>query len=430
MTVVRIENKNIWFRVLVFYLVLGSDALLFTYNMNPLLPQAAEYITVGISICMFFYMLFKQSRNYSSSIGWTVLICVWIVFLGIYHGEFSGGYISKISLFLLGASFFCLFDTQKFIEEYCKAMRIICIVSLAGILLSPIITNLGFLPTIRNNVGYEFKCLLFTNVCIPTPFRNYGPFSEPSRYQAFINLYLIFLLFGDGDKEKRGSSLLFGVMTLVSTFSTTGYISFLLILVAFILKKNAFIRGWKKGALIVAAIISIVVLLNLNENFLMATKKAFMGTSSLSYTVRMNAILADLKIIEDNFIFGTGIRNNQEIFMNTVRTFSSNQEFTNTNTLLMAFAKFGVIVGGFYTLKLIHAIKKLSQGLSAVTLFVAVAIMMSGISLLDSMVFNIIVFMGIGISSSNSCRTHHRTAGMLKTNTLGKSVRLEGDNYE
>lgn len=85
----------------------------------------------------------------------------------------------------------------------------------------------GLLPTIENSVGYRAHTIIFSaiyQVDNMTIARNMGPFWEPGAYQTFINLALIFVLFTDIFKENRAKYCIIFIATIITTFSTAGYL--------------------------------------------------------------------------------------------------------------------------------------------------------------------------------------------------------------
>lgn len=377
--------------VIIWLMVYLTDSQLFVFNQNRVLSSIAEYSIVFLSIVVFIVMALKNRKVFSTEVFVAILACVWLGFVGLIHGEFSGGYISKISLILLGVSFFTLFPREQFRDAYISIFRFIFICSLVGVLFSAIILQIGFIPVITNTSGANFKCMIVTNVSYEVPYRNFGPFTEPSRYQAFINLFIIFVLFGNKNTI-NWLNFSIGIITLITTFSTTGFISLSMILIAFFMQKRKGLSIWLKISLFFCIIFSTIILLKINENFLNSINKLSKGLESSSFTVRYNSIVASIRIILQNPVFGTGIKNNQAAFEKAVSAFSNNSEYINTNTVLLTFAKFGSIFGAFYLYHLIKSIRCFASSLSAVMLFLSFFFMLSGISMLDSAILNIFIF--------------------------------------
>ena len=116
------------------------------------------------------------------------------------------------------------------------------------------------------------------------------------------------------------------------------------------------------------------------------------GRKSVSYSVRVDSIVASFRIIKENFLFGTGIGNADQTFERVVRSFSNSKQITNTSTILLGFAKFGFLPGLLYLVCVVKTSKVIINGISSVGIVVAFITMTSGISFLDSIFFNVIVF--------------------------------------
>ena len=137
-------------------------------------------------------------------------------------------------------------------------MTFVCAYSLVAMyIFKPIImsNNIDY-PTIVNSVNNIFYNFGIAFVLKSEYYiRNFSFFREPGVYQTFIVLALVFLLFCKNLEENKikkiGSSLLF-IITIVSTFSTTGIVILTMILTMRIsnnyLQKglsNPLISGWR-----------------------------------------------------------------------------------------------------------------------------------------------------------------------------------------
>ena len=77
------------------------------------------------------------------------------------------------------------------------------------------------------------------------------------------------------------------------------------------------------------------------------------------------------------------------------------EKTTYTNTILMSISKFGVIPGIYYIYNLYKSLKCFSKNsFVALLLFLALFFMLSGISFLESIMFNVLPFMHLGLIKS------------------------------
>ena len=378
--------------VLMLYFIMGSDTVLFGYNSSSFIPTISEYIRSAISLVFLFAYLLKCKGKVDTKFTALMITIVWLVFVALIHGEFSGGYISKITLFVLGYCFFRFYSFNEFKIAYLNVMTAICAVSLLtyflSILFSPSIFS--FLPMLRNTTGHSFYTLFLTNVSITAFNRNFGPFTEPSRYQAYINLGIALLLF---DKEKTNvKRVILFIVTLITTLSTTGYIVFIVILIALLFSEGTPAKTPKKILFLFILLAGLSILFFVNEDFAKVFQKIGGGTSSESFSARYYSIFAGLKLVCENFFFGTGISNAAEAYAEAVRSISSTGSMINTNTILLHFSKFGFVAGFYYIYNYAKFTHSFSRKCSFIFLFLAFILMVSGISFLDSILFNVVIF--------------------------------------
>lgn len=279
--------------LIMFICIYLSDALLFTYNLSSLLSSTIPHYGLVILALVFLGMdLHKRKFVIDLRFVAMLLICGLLVVESVIHGEIRGGYISKISLFILG---YCLFDyypQEDLIRAYKKWMDIICVASLVGLVFGRVIVSFGFLPAITSILGRRHIFLLLTNVAVHDLIRNYGPFTEPSRFQAFICLALIFELFNhgtDGRLNWKRATLYLG--TIVTTFSATAYIAISIIAFGYFTSKGIDMSISKRIALIVLVVGITALLVNYSSGVNIAVTKLQLGDKSESFTVRANSIV-------------------------------------------------------------------------------------------------------------------------------------------
>ena len=151
------NNENICYSLLVFFLVFCSDSQLFCYNANELMCKFGEYTLVVLSILFFIHYL--RMNHYCVDRKCILLFGAIICLLacGLYHGEFSGGYISKIALFVLGFSICRIFNVSRIVKGYILLLTWICIFSLIGLFLAKAIIQIPFIPSIHSTTGIDYK---------------------------------------------------------------------------------------------------------------------------------------------------------------------------------------------------------------------------------------------------------------------------------
>lgn len=380
--------------LIMFICIYLSDALLFTYNSSSLLSSTIPQYGLVI-LALVFLGMDLQKRKFVIDLRFAsmLLICGLLVAESVIHGEIRGGYISKISLFILG---YCLFDyypQEDLIRAYKKWMDIICAASLIGLVLGGVIVSIGFLPAITSILGRRHIFLLLTNVPVHDLIRNYGPFTEPSRFQAFICLALIFELFNHGAYERLNwKRAILYLVTIVTTFSATAYIAVAFVLVAYLTSSEVSLGVGKRTALIISLIAVVALLVNFSSGVNIAVTKLQLGERSESFTVRLNSIIGGLRVALNNPIFGTGFGNYQNEYMNAINDLAVSRSHVSTNTMILYFSKFGVIIGLYYAVNVFTMLKSFTKTYTAMMLFLGFFFSASGISLVDSIIFTSIIF--------------------------------------
>ncbi len=314
-----------------------------------------------------------------------------LIFSAIIHSEFSGGYISIISLFVLGSCFFATIDAKQFVKVFLDIMTIICIVSLFTFFFAPFASKLPLFPSIYNINNVEYRFFFFSNISVINPERNYGLFTEPSRFQAYLNLSLIFMIFTEKEKLDMKRIVLF-IVTLITTFSTTGFIAFAIILAAFLFSGRVKMNGIYKALIVIVIIAVVAFLATQDDYFLYSINKVTMGEKSHSAATRINSFFATFKVISENFFFGTGIKNANAAFAKALSDLGGAFASTNTITILIVFSKFGIVPGLFYTYNMYQSVKSMSNNKNTLILVIAFIAMTCGITFVDSIIFNLILF--------------------------------------
>lgn len=222
-------------------------------------------ITISIWLTLMFAMLIKLQFRINKiqlylfgTIMATILLSVMI------NGENIISGIKVLFSVFVGTIYISLFSVKSFIESYKRVMTFLCSVSLIGFLLYLLAPSLvRSLPIADGQYAYMG---LFT-VALGY-YRNFGMFWEPGAFQVFITFALIFYVFGDDLDIKR---LTVYVVSMITTFSTTGYFVLILLLLIYLFrhKKNRHENTGKFIILFIALLF--FVLFSLNQELLFGT---------------------------------------------------------------------------------------------------------------------------------------------------------------
>lgn len=187
----------------------------------------------------------KRVSLHSKYVLWYVLLICCVLFS---ITKTSGGLTSGTVLHVLGKILFVYvtitFDTKEFVHRFVKLTYVFSICSLICwgiyVVLGPGVASAicRFLYHNGELYGLFFIGYNFTITGI-AELRNTYLFSEPGVYQILINIALYFVLFHeDKIKDKSIKYIIVFIITILTIQSTEGYLIFLIILLAGVLRKN------------------------------------------------------------------------------------------------------------------------------------------------------------------------------------------------
>jgi len=181
--------------------------------------------------------------------------------------------------------------------------------------------------------GFNGSTILMENA------RNVGAFWEPGVFSTFIIFALIFEI-AIKERISKFNILIFS-LGLISTFSTSGYLMFVLLLFLFLQKK---LKGIKAGifftisiGLFTVAFLNILNIVKYLYNFMPVLFGKFLQESA-SVSERLEAPLSNWHIFLQSPLFGSGLGKVDYLF-----TSMTNASQTSTSTYyLAAFGIFGI----------------------------------------------------------------------------------------
>lgn len=284
-----------------------------------------------------------------------------------YHYSIDFAQISAVTIAFL---FTQTVSEEQFKEQYKNFMVFVAGFSICTFFLYKIMPTVFYmLPRVHAtalvaNVGFSLVPIQMDDY-----FRNFGCFREPGMFQVHLNLALIYELFSEKISLKRVILLCGAVVT---TFSSAGFITTAIILLAFMWNKNDLNKSVKKKITFLSIIsIALIIYLYINGYFghygtVFQKFLEFSGNGSAFE--RMNAVNLALKTIGNNPLLGTG-------WGNWANTFLSSGILTCTP--LNWFAIYGVLYGcvcnaGIFLTGIHNATNRMAGILIAISIFFAV----------------------------------------------------------
>jgi hypothetical protein len=297
------------------------------------------------------------------------------------------------------------YTTNQFIENYNKAMLLLCVYSLIATYI--VVAFSGFFVNVLPQIIHETKGMRFldTGLCfvyIPLygmQYRNYSVFQEPGIYQFYIILALIFELWFIKKQPGKKLRLIIYIVALISCFSTTGLLVGMLILIGCFFTREPDNKPYKK------MIIGILALTILTYAFVPAIQvliddsvaklggisgELMTGESAAS---RVGSAYAYLQAWGEKPFIGWGYTAGTT---DLTSLYLSKYTTHNTNTIFSNFAFFGLIYGCLYLglfSKFIFDIR--APIITKVILFLSMMICINNERFIDSTIIFILLFYSV-----------------------------------
>lgn len=321
---------------------------------NDIIPPNVTKV-LWISIVFIIIIVYRKSISISKRIIVSLFVLMGIVFLSTIINKGN----------LINSSFFCIsiiisllvtstWSFEVFKNAYNKVLLFLSIVSLFMMLVFYIFPSINSLFHVSNKIGTAIHCnfIIFTKIANERGFgRNCGMFWEPGAFQTFLCIALIFEI---TNKRPSIRKIIVFILTILTTFSTTGYICLMVIL--FYMMINNYRNEKRIRLLLFLIIISLIVLLYVGrdlffslENYTTFGKLILYNTSSAyrdrisSVSIRINAFFQPIVIFYNNFLFGVGDIAFQQLTYDTTLGVTS-------CTFLNWFAIYGIFVGAFFVI--------------------------------------------------------------------------------
>lgn len=415
--------RKFLYYLFVLYIIYATDSLFFSTNYNQSVVKASQYFIILLTaVFTIKYLMLKHKK---SDFLLLLTICFFLFFSMFVTGDYTGGYFLKIALFAFSYFFFEICDADRFINTFLKIMKVIAVVSLIGFLFSAFISEISFLPILKNTLQREYISLIFANIPVRLDLqnRNYGPFWEPGVYQAYLIVALFFSLFYK--KENNKFNIVLFTITMITTFSTTGIIALFFLFAGYVLhssKKdmNDTKLKWLVALLLFAGGLYLLLDQNIWE---LVFRKLALGTESASFSSRWNAIGANIYIILQYPFFGCGPNGASVLLYLYLNNIQQTGTFFNVNTILAHFSIYGLLVGIYFMWNIGRFINGfiekniLTKGLILLTIIC----ILSGENFMYSLFFNMIFFIN---------GSHLEREETAEEDTVSQSIYIKNDGFQ
>jgi hypothetical protein len=237
---------------------------------------------------------------------------------------------------------------KKFTDIYANIIYGLCIISI--IFYIPSVTSSGFLNFMTGRICPMFKppftevnefyersptIIIYNFHEVLSEFRNSGPFWEPGAFAIFIIIALIFNLINDKTLWSKKNIIL--SITLLTTLSTTGFIAFFVLIMAYYFATGDIL----KNIILLATLLPIGISLYFSLEFLSAKIEDNIAIADNDKSSRFGSGLADIKDWANSPIIGWG-RGAMRYGGRQFTFFTAEQHRNNGLTALLA--TYGVVV--------------------------------------------------------------------------------------
>ncbi len=374
-------------------ILISDDSFMFGSGADNVATMVKYVFLLCISLyCIFKYKLSQKQLYYIFTVAFLIISSAILSF-----SFFSGGLIILFLTIIIAIETTNRYSLLNFSRIFVDVIGGLNLYSLIIWLL--VSFHIFELQTVENVAGVKllssYFCQFFPG-SIPGFLRASSIFREPGMYMIFICMSYaleVYIL----RRNINWFKLIVYIVSILSTFSTAGYIILgILYFISIITsnKKNTISRLIVPGCVLVAAILFIKN--NGIAEFVFG--KISQGEDSASYLGRVSSIIIPLNMIFDSPLWGCGISDFKELYIHTsqlIYNTSIDPDGMATNTILNLAAIFGlplciIILNGIYRFSMISELSYLKK----LVLFMCIILLFSNESAPYSIPLYWIVFYG------------------------------------
>lgn len=332
--------------IAIFFLIYSSkDSCFFGVNYIGMIKNVG-YILTFISAS---YLILKAGMSNivrsTKKYLWPLIMLVMVTLL--VNMDFSIKFFYEILLFLACGSIVCLIPFKTFKIVYSDILIFLSLCSLIVFSLNIVAPQTLYLfPIHHNETMYPFRfCILsvVTNLEYGID-RNFGIFREPGVYIFYLCIGLLFELFNDKINFKR---VIIFVITIMSTFSTAGFMVAGVVMVAFLFFSKTSTTKQRLTFIAISILLLLVAIMNNGTGFIYDNVFGKLFYENDSTASRTGSIYTNINMwIQDliTMFFGNGYTFVENQFSNFIELARGGEN--NTNTIFKMLAVHGVIYTG------------------------------------------------------------------------------------
>lgn len=328
--------------------IVSSDILLVKMSTNKEYEKIAQYAYICILgiVIVSYYRRNRLKIQLSLDTGLFIFTVLMLLFAAVTTEDNINAYLFKAILIIggyYGARLFCF---ESFYQAFRRIMFILMLASLLLYFMK--LTGVGYaaLPVNRISTGVQYSTIglanIYNNAFYQIP-RAQSVFWESGVYATYLNILLLFELFYREELDAKYLILL--SVSLATTISTTGYIVYLIILIAYTLSKKTSQLRTKVITTVLLVVLFLIITVNETIQSQLISK---IFDNSESFKNRWLSIAGNYEIIKDAPIFGLGPSKSQIMIENYIRSQGGVRSLNNLNTILANYAVFGMLPFIYY----------------------------------------------------------------------------------
>lgn len=269
------------------------------------------------------------------------------------HG-YTGGSLPLASVLGTFISLFIAYIVLELVRDdfpriFVNLVSVLALISLIGYAVDQVPALNGIVYLLPQFIDGAYEGFLYTFGYDTHIDRNISIFFEPAVYQGFLNaaMFMIFYVPALATIRFRRSRIAILVVALATTFSTTGYLVFFVLMAMVLTNKALVSRSTLLGIIAFGIVFTVLFAGTLRETMVDKLSLFFSG-SSLEEGIELRRkfdVLADIEIFSEN-VWGTGFERYQEEFAERSLGFARPGDLAgSSNGITKIFAVYGVLFG-------------------------------------------------------------------------------------
>lgn len=355
--------------ILLVLLFTSVDTILFGTNSNKLFLYVPRIVGV-LAVFLLPILSSGSVKRIRLTIKETAIcfVLLLIMCLSAYiNNESIETLLSRIITLLVAYVICQTISSKDYILVFDKFMSIVSFFAICTELIAYVLPVLiRSLPAVVNTAGYTYRVFFFGGLCETNIgsalIRSSGIFWEPGAFAIYLIVAIIYQLYFFKNPDLR--KLLLYVVCLFTTFSTTGYLAFFVLLLTYLISsRSSNVSKNLKAILIVLSVVVLLITLFIDNSVVFSTVFSKLTSGESRATTRYSSFFYGMRVAFDHPVFG--VSSDTRKYM-AEYVYSSSSVFRNggtsiTNTFVGQFASYGLVFGTIFVIGTFKYLKNLAN---------------------------------------------------------------------